>query len=220
MLKVVVFDSGWGGEIIGDYLEAELPIEVEKIIDWRHGLYNEKRPDEIRRLAEEALRGRIEDVNVVVLAEPIVAIAAKEYLEQRFPKQIFVAYGEEFPELLRRVGEAMILTSEGVKRSDKYKRLRKMWGKKMIEPECDFWVRKIEDDMLSSGEVAETLGRYRGVVVIYQTSYIDVESKIKEALGGQAHVVDMKRALLRDVCLALGLRGVDGRPRRDRFKMV
>ena len=37
MLKVVVFDSGYGGELFADYLEEELPlVDIVRVIDWRN----------------------------------------------------------------------------------------------------------------------------------------------------------------------------------------
>ena len=37
MLKVVVFDGGYGGEFFADQLEAELPIlDIIRVIDWRN----------------------------------------------------------------------------------------------------------------------------------------------------------------------------------------
>lgn len=36
MLKIVVFDSGYGGELLADYLEDALPvIDIVRAIDWR-----------------------------------------------------------------------------------------------------------------------------------------------------------------------------------------
>ena len=37
MLKVVVFDSGFGGELFADYFEEEMPVvEIVRVIDWRN----------------------------------------------------------------------------------------------------------------------------------------------------------------------------------------
>ena len=37
MLKIVVFDSGFGGELFADIIEEELPVvEVIRVIDWRN----------------------------------------------------------------------------------------------------------------------------------------------------------------------------------------
>ena len=37
MLKIVIFDGGFGGELFADQLEAELDVvEVIRVIDWRN----------------------------------------------------------------------------------------------------------------------------------------------------------------------------------------
>ena len=37
MIKIVIFDSGYGGELLADYLESELPVvNIVRVIDWHH----------------------------------------------------------------------------------------------------------------------------------------------------------------------------------------
>ena len=56
MLKIVVFDGGWGGELVADYLAEELQtIEIERVIDWKHAPYDNKTISEmISKLSETA----------------------------------------------------------------------------------------------------------------------------------------------------------------------
>ena len=37
MIKVLIFDSGYGGELFADWLNEEMPIlDIIRIIDWRN----------------------------------------------------------------------------------------------------------------------------------------------------------------------------------------
>ncbi len=219
MLKVLVFDSGWGGELIGDYIEEELPVRVTKLIDWRSGAYSEKSAGEIRMLSEMALARHIGTVDVIVLADAVVWLAAGGYLSQRYPEQVFVGYGRGLEQLMRKLGEAMILTTAGVKRLADYQRMRLDFGcRRVFEPECLGWTMKIDDGELTEDNITEVIQGYRGTVVVYSTAYIDVEPQIRKVMGRSSHVIDMKKALLRDVCAALKLRGVDGRLAKEQFK--
>ena len=55
MLKVVIFDSGYGGEFFADKLEEEVPvIEVVRVIDWRNASQILSGPRSARKAAEAA----------------------------------------------------------------------------------------------------------------------------------------------------------------------
>ncbi|MBQ6355451.1 hypothetical protein IJJ18_03525 [Candidatus Saccharibacteria bacterium] len=219
MLKVLVFDSGWGGDLIADYLEQELPIEVERLIDWRSGSYSEKTPGEIRLLSEMAILPHIGEADVIVLSEAATAAVALDFLKQRYPNQVFVGYGHDLAELVRRLSQAvMILTTEGVKRSEFYQHSKVNFsGKELVEPECLGWEDHIDNGDLPEEVVSRAVGDFRGTVVVYNPGFFEIIPKLEKIAGQRISIIDMKRALLRDVCLALKLRGVDGYAPDQRF---
>ena len=219
MLKVLVFDSGWGGDLVADYLERELPIEVERVIDWRSGSYSEKTAGEIRLLSEMALLPHIGEADVIVLSEAATAAVALNFLRQRYPEQIFVGYGHDLAKLIRRLSRAvMILTTEGVKRSEFYQYSKANFsGKKLVEPECLGWEDHIDNDELPEETISSAIGDFRGIVVVYNPGFFEIIPKLEKIAGRRIIIIDMKKALLRDVCLALKLRGVDGCAPRQRF---
>ena len=60
MLKIVVFDSGYGGELFADYLENELPVtDIIRVVDWRNADKMQHNARLTRRLAEEALKPKV-----------------------------------------------------------------------------------------------------------------------------------------------------------------
>ena len=82
MLKIVVFDGGWGGELVADYLAEELQtIEIERVIDWKHAPYDNKTISEIESLSEDCLRPYVGKVDLIVLGGYATSLAL-EFLEQ------------------------------------------------------------------------------------------------------------------------------------------
>lgn len=90
MLKVVVFDSGSGGEALADKLEREIPtLEVIRVIDWRHAEVFDS-AHKARKLTEEALRPYIGTVDLIVLANYLLTFTSLKYFRHKYPKQKFM----------------------------------------------------------------------------------------------------------------------------------
>ena len=81
---VVVFDCGWGGEIIGDFIAEEIPFRVEKVIDYKNAQYGEKDFEEMKELVEQALLKYIGKVRVIVLADAVMALELMDYLQKKY----------------------------------------------------------------------------------------------------------------------------------------
>jgi len=209
-MKIVVFDSGYGGEFIADFLEEELPMEVERVIDFKNAPYEDKKEVEIRELVERALQDYIGRATVIVLAEAGVTLAAQQYLEGKYPNQKFVGYGRNLEEILQKVKDLVVLTTGETRRTERYKMLVK--GRELAQPECRNWARLIDDGELTKEMVQEELGEIQaGTMAIYSTNFLDAEPMIREAVGRRVFIIDFRQPLLRDVCTALGLKGKDGR---------
>ena len=220
-IDVVVFDCGWGGEIIGDFIAEEIPFRVEKVIDYKNAQYGEKDFEELRDLVERALLKYIGKVRVIVLADAVMALELMDYLQRKYPRQKFVGYGRGLVKMIRMMGmkKVMVLTTNGVKKQGMFKMMEKMAEARIVEPECRGWGKKIDDGEMMDGEVRRTVEKFRGdAVVIYATGFLDVEENIKKYVKKRTKVVDMKGVLLKDVCEALGLVGKDGRTTRERLK--
>ena len=92
MLKIVVFDSGWGGEVVADYIEEEISIlEVIRVIDWRNAPYAGKSTAEILQHIENALRPYWGRVQAIVLAGFIPSLVA-DILQSRHPDTRLVSF--------------------------------------------------------------------------------------------------------------------------------
>ena len=80
MLKIVVFDGGYGGEIFADYLQENLPIvETIRVIDWRNAEKILLKAKDARRVADAALRPYIGKVDLIIFANYLITITSLKY---------------------------------------------------------------------------------------------------------------------------------------------
>ena len=211
MRRIVVFDTGWGGEIVAERLKMATAGEIAKVIAWQDGNFEERgSAAEIRWMVERRLKegGYLGTKDVIVLAEPGVALAAKDYLARKYPEQSFVGglMGVQ-PSEKRKM---MVLATPGLKRRAEYQEWRAQAGE-IIEPDCDGWAEKIHDGELDEEEVRKAVEGFEGgVVLILSTNFIDVRRTIERAMWRKAKVVDLSKKIVREACVELGLKGVDG----------
>ena len=209
MRRVIVFDTGWGGELLADRLEEVLPGEVVRVIPWRDGILEEERSaSAIRRLTEQRLAGGgfLGTKDIIVLAEPGVALAAKDYLKRKYPEQVFI--GGLMGVKPRR--KMMVLATPGLKSREEYQ-IWKAEAEEVTEPECKGWAEKIYDGELKDEEVTRAVKGFQdGTVMILSTNFIDVRKVIERATWRRAKVVDLSKEIVRETCAELGLRGKDG----------
>ena len=215
MLKIAVFDSGWGGDIVAQDLEENLAVvEVIRVIDWRNAPYASKSRRKICRLTELALKPYIGKVDVIVIAS-FEAQCAVRYLKARFPLQKFVTMCWPHEWLSgERQHTIMILTGEKVKHSWEYYLWRRQFkGKKLIEPVCDHWTPLIDEGVMTRKILQRELAPYRDAkidtIVLGNTHFWDLQEEIEQAVGWQATVVDPRQHLIEQVGAVLHLEGMN-----------
>lgn len=100
MLKIVVFDGGWGGEIITEFLKDELgTVEVESVIDWDHAPYDTRTLPDVIQLVEDGLQEYIGKVDLIVLGGYTVCQALAS-LRSKYSAQKFVGVGVNYHRIL------------------------------------------------------------------------------------------------------------------------
>lgn len=220
MLKVVVFDSGWGGESFANYLEAELPVvDVIRVIDWRHAPYNELGVEEVLRHTEEALLPYIGTVDVIILASYEATISALKYLRGKYPKQKFL--GADF-EIFREDNgtKFLVLTTDFVAKSKFYSlEKEKSSNKNFSEIICNTWPQLIDDGELTKDMIRQKVVGFKDVyadaVILGCTQFSDVRDDIAEVISWkQGRIVDEFALMLKNLCRVLALRGGDGKRKK------
>ena len=217
MRKIVVFDSGQGGELFADKLESEIPVvEVIRVIDWRDSERILKNPRAARRAAEMALRPYIGGVDLIVFANQLLTLTSLKYFKKKYRNQAFVGLGLESPKAAKK--PTVIFTTHAVKKTIYYRcYLLKMRGR--IFTICmDEW-----PDMIDEGELTRVDARGRmkdylaeigskpGRVILGCSHFGELKEDIKEVFGGNVKICDDVDETIRKACKILRLRGIKKR---------
>lgn len=217
MLKVVVFDGGWGGENVANYLERELNIiEVIRIIDWAHAPYQNKTLAQICALAKQALAGFINKVDAIILGGYIPTLAI-EYLRYYYPNQVFIGVGidrDYLFEAKESPRHVMLLMNTMLRESEIHQAVRQHFPNSRIStPNCSNLEGMSDAGLdtvkylpaeLASGSAPPDL------VLLLNTHFWHLHQPIQALWSWRTQVIDFRKKLLRDLCIALKLRGVDG----------
>ena len=223
MLKIAVFDSGWGGELVADAIEEELSVvEVIRVIDWRNAPYADKPLAEVRGCTEVALEPYIGRVEVIVLASYEASLAL-DYLRERYPEQKFVGFRLNLNKLVKypaEIGKVLVLSNPRVYQACREELARTetpdgLRAEAVIgDTERGDWMGLIDEGEMTRAILKRTLTEHLdpevSTVVLANTHFWDVKGELERLLGWRARVVDERRQFLHGLCLALGLRGVDG----------
>lgn len=215
MKQVVVFGSKAGEDVIGDMIEANLPVEVIKVETQKDAPYHERTESEIREWTEAELSPFIGCVDVIVLCEPEIAFSSSHFLRTKYPDQKFVSYGQSLPRLLQRERRAKIILSHATRRMTRYQEIKSAcFGMDISEGEYD--PSQEISGPLPPKSIEEIVGDFLdGTLIIYTPSLIFAKEQLKQRLRWRASVIDMRESLFRETCAALKFRGLDGRQPRE-----
>ena len=147
MLKIAVFDTGYGGEIFADRLETELPVvEVIRVIAWRDAERIEKHPLTSRKIVEESLRSYIGNVDLIVVANYQLSATCLSYLRRKYKNQKFIGFTLR-PKRIVKKRPTVILTTKPTTKSLAYRAIAHELKAKTI---ClDHWPTLIDDGELT-----------------------------------------------------------------------
>lgn len=240
MKKIVVFDSGWGGEMVADFLAHELQtIEVIRVIDWRNAPYGNKNYQLVFQLVEEGIKPYLNRVDAIVLGGYACSVVYPG-LQRKFPDQNFVPMQVDFFRLLQSRSSnkniCALMNKVTAKSEINHELRQKLPNSNIIIPDSCNWDQLIDDGEMQSQIMVSELGKHfilrnganlsqssntepdlsqpamrADVVLLMDTHLWDVKSEIERLFGWGTRVLDSKNKLLHDVCAALKLRGVDGK---------
>lgn len=214
MLKIVIFDSGFGGELFADQLGEKIKVvDIIRVIDWRNANEYLESKHKARRLAEHALRPYLGKVDLIVFANTLLSITSLKYFKRKYKKQKFVGLGLKAPDtFINR--DVLILATSAVTKTVNYHNFLfhlKRTSKTLI---ADDWPNKIDDGELSTGEIRYTIGRflyaknyYPKEIILACTQFSDIKPALKEVLGNNTKIYDSFDDGIHDICKLLKLRG-------------
>lgn len=217
MLKVVVFDGGYGGEMFADLLEEEMPVvEVVRVIDWQNARALRRGIRSARLRAEAALAEHIGKADLIVFANHLLSISSLEYFRRRYPGQKFLGLKLELPngETAR---SCLVLTTRAVARTlgFRYYVRQIQTGAKTLR--LDAWAELIDQGELGETEIAATFEaaairreQPRNIVLACAT-FRDVKAELNGYFNQNVRVYDGFETAVRTACKMLKIRGGVGR---------
>ncbi len=221
MLKVVIFDSGYGGESIADRLSEEIPvIDVIRVIDWRHAKEIQESAKEARSFAEEALRPYIGKVDLIIFANYLLSITSLKYFAKKYENQEFLGLGLEKPcTFVKR--DTLILTTQAITKTFTFKSFIFGLRNKAKVLTLEDWPARIDDGELQFDEIKEVIRS--GLtspdgspvdLILMCSQFIDIAPELKKAVTGNVQICDGTREIFSSIYKKLHLRGGSGRKLR------
>ena len=218
MLKVVVFDCGYGGEFFADQLEEEIPIiEVIRVIDWRNANKIQSNSRSARKLATLALRPYLNKVDLIIFANHFLTITNLKYFERRYKNQKFLGLKLKQPDTFVK-RDVLILATKPIAHTISYYNFLFQLKRKTKTLTLDDWPTKIDEGELSEIEIHETLsklinpGEIKPEEIILACSHFsDVKQELKNYFGYNLKIYDGFDDAIRRTCKILHLRGGIGK---------
>lgn len=201
---VLVFDCGWGGRMIGEYIKQELPVEVRRVTDRRD--YGNMDPLEVRDLVAEKLAPHTGAAEVIVLANPVMTLAALESLRRRFPEQKFIGYGGDITELIHDARQVLIFAPEKIRRVEGYQKIKAECGTSVVEPDCKKWISMMKSRGIPTAQTAKGV-EVGAKILLLHPDLLFRRRLVEEAVGWRGEVVNMREKMVKDLKEELGLQG-------------
>lgn len=189
-MKIGVFDTGKGGEIVASNLQKNFPEHEFLIVDdQKNAPYGTKSAMEIRRLTKEAIRPLL-DCPIIIVACNTATTVAIEYLRTIYPRIKFIGFEPAIKStaMATKTNKIMVLATPATLNSKRYKSLKKKFlrGLEIFEPDCSSWAIRIDQGEFSDSDlaaVAEIVHRENiDQVVLGCTHYLALEKRISEKL--------------------------------------
>lgn len=210
MLKIVVFDSGYGGEFFADRLEATLPVvEVIRVIAWRHAEAFLKNPRKARKLTKDALKPYIGKVDLIVFANHLLSATSLGYFKRKYKNQKFLGLKLKQPDsFIKR--RTIILTTKALTKTFSYYKFVLRLRRKHHTLTLDDWPTKIDDGTLSKKEIADTIKAKSAPpeeVILACSQFEDIKKDLKRIYGRNLRIYDSFDGTLHDINKSLRIRG-------------
>ncbi len=218
MLKVVVFDGGYGGEFFADQLEETVPVlKVIRVIDWRNADSILVSPRKARKIADAALRPYIGKVDLIIFANHMLTLTSLKFFRRKYHNQKFIGLKLKQPDtFIKR--DTLILTTRTVARTINYHNFVFRMRRKSRTLVRDDWPSAIDDGELTEEEIRRVLesviikGNFKPEEVILACSqFSDIKNELKNILGQNLKIYDSFPDTIRETCKTLKIRGGTGK---------
>lgn len=205
-MRIGVFDSGKGGQLIAARLRTLLPGNEWVVVDDLENVpYGEKDRETIIALTDHAITPLLASCHVIVIACNTATTAAISSLRQRYPDTKFV--GVEPMIKPAALGSAAahitLLATPYTLRSERYTELKSTYGHTAVidEPDTTGWPLLIDEghfDMIDLLVIRESITSGSDSIVLACTHYLELIPLLHDAFPGVA-ILEPSEALARQV---------------------
>lgn len=219
MLKIVVFDSGYGGEFFADCLAEELPIvEILRVINWREADKILSNSRTARKVAMDSLRPYIGKVDLIIFANYLLSLTSLKYFQRKFKNQKFLGLSLKEPDtFIRR--DTLILSTKAVTKTMGYGNFVFRLKRDVKTLNLDSWPAKIDDGELDFVEIRQTLNKFLidfpkfkpSEVILASSQFNDIKTELKKFFGQNLRIYDGFEETIRKTSKVLNIRGRVGK---------
>ena len=213
MLKIVVFDGGYGGELFADKLESELPVvKVIRVIDWRNSETILTQPKKARAVAESALQPYLGKVDLIVLANYLISTTSLNYFRRKYKNQKFLGFSLKSRRMAIKKS-TLIMTTTATTKNLAFFTLALKTGAKTI---ClDSWPALIDTGMLTNNNIESALVSALGELHNFSPEQILLTCgqfsmfipEFRKVFGHNTRIVDSFNDTIRDTYRILHIKG-------------
>ena len=211
MLKIVVFDSGFGGELFADQLEEELPtVEIIRVIDWRNAKNTLNNPRCAKKSAEVALRPYLGNVDLIIFANYLLSLTSLKYFSRKYKNQKFIGFTLHPKRMVKK--PTLIITTKATTRNLAFFILSHHIKAKTI---ClDSWPLLIDDGELTDAVFRQDLSAALANINNFSPKQIllacgqfsEYIPAFRQAFGHNVRIVDSFEQTIHDTYRALNIR--------------
>ena len=218
MLKIVVYDSGYGGEFFADRLAEILPtVEIIRVIDWRNAEIILTNPKLAREIVEQDLRPYINNVDLIIFANHLLSITSLKFFQKRYKNQKFIGFELKTPDTFVK-RDLMILTTNAVAKTFQYRNFLLQLKRKAKTLPLDSWPAKIDDGELDFVEINETLSLFVNKnnimpeeIILGCSQFNDIKNDLYRVFGRNIKIYDSFDDTIRTALKLLKIRGGVGK---------
>ena len=221
MLKIVVFDGGYGGEFLADKLEEELPVvDIIRVIDWRNADSILRSPRRARKIAEKALAPYIGRADLIIFGNYLISLTSLGYFQNKYSHQKFIGLQlKQSDSFIPR--DTLILSTNAVTHTPKFLGYVLRTQHRVRTLSVDSWPHDIDEGTLSQEDIRATIEdflakkKFRPEQIILTCSqFDDIKDDLTAIFGHKVKIYDGFEDTIRSTFKALGIRGGLGKKRK------
>lgn len=221
MLKIVVYDCGYGGELFANQLEEALPVaEIIKVLDWDHAGEIQSSPRRARQFAKTILQPYIGKVDLIIFANHLLSVTGLKYFKRKYKTQKFLGLNLKSPDTYVK-HNVLVLATKPLTKTLAYRVFLFRLKRKTKTFTPDTWPAKINTGSLTETEIKSELDGFTArrkfrpqEVVLACAQFNDIKPELRCVLGGNLKIYDSFDDAIRRTCKTLKIRGGTGRRKK------